>query len=171
MIFNTSATHALRAMAYLAAHPQAEATLGRDLAEEIQVPAHYLTKVLATLSRAGLLLASRGARGGYRLARAPREIALLEIVEPFEGKRVRPGCLLEPGRPCGDDAACSAHEAWSKVKTTYLGFLERTSLADIQEHGGPGDPPSGVPSRTRARAGVGSRGAGRRSSRSSRSSR
>jgi Rrf2 family protein len=168
VIFNTSATHALRAMAYLAAHPQAEATLGRDLAEEIQVPAHYLTKVLATLSRAGLLLASRGARGGYRLARTPREIALLEIVEPFEGKRVRPGCLLEPGRSCRDDAACPAHEAWSKVKTAYVGFLERTSLADIQEHGVPGGPPpgrgrGGVSRRTRARAGAARRGARSRS--------
>lgn len=170
MIFNTSATHALRAMAYLAAHPQDDATLGRELAEKIQVPAHYLTKVLATLSRAGLLSASRGARGGYRLARAPREIPLLEIVEPFEGKRVRPGCLLEPGRSCGDDAACSAHEAWSKVKTTYLGFLERTSLADIQEHGAPGGPPPGtarrgVSGRARARAGAGGRGARSRSPR------
>jgi Rrf2 family protein len=121
-------------MAHLAANPQVEATLGRDLAEEIQVPAHYLAKVLATLSRAGLVTAVRGARGGYRLARPPKKIALLEIVEPFEGKRVRPGCLLEPGRPCHDETACSAHGAWSKVKTSYLGFLERTTLADIQDH-------------------------------------
>lgn len=145
VIFSTSATHALRAMTYLAASVGEEVTLGRDLAEEIQVPAHYLAKVLATLARAGLLSATRGARGGYRLARAPRDIALLEIVEPFEGKRVRPGCLLEPDRPCRDAGACSAHGAWSRVKSTYLGFLERTSLADIQGHGGgrrrgPGSP-------------------------------
>lgn len=151
MIFNASATHALRAMAYLAAHPQADATLGRDLAEKIQVPAPYLTKVLAALSRAGLLLAARGARGGYRLARAPREIALLEIVEPFEGKRVRPGCLLQPDRSCGHAAPCSAHEAWSKVKTTYLGFLEGTTLADIQEHGGRGRQRPGAARRSASR--------------------
>lgn len=135
MIFNASATHALRAMAYLAARPRGEAVLGRDLAEAIEVPVHYLAKVLATLSRAGLLVASRGARGGYRLAKAPREIALLEIVEPFEGKRVRPGCLLQPDRPCSDHGACSAHGAWSKVKRTYLGFLEGTTLAGIQDQG------------------------------------
>ena len=138
MIFNASATHALRAMAQLAANPQVEAKLGRELAEEIQVPGHYLSKVLATLARSGLLTASRGAKGGYRLARPPREIALLDIVEPFEGKRVRPGCLLQPDRPCRDEAACSAHAAWSKVKATYLGFLEGTTLADIQGHAGLG---------------------------------
>jgi Rrf2 family protein len=152
MIFNASATHALRAMAHLAGNPPPKAKLGRELAEEIRVPSHYLSKVLATLARAGLLTASRGARGGYRLARSPRQIALLEIVEPFEGKRVRSGCLLQPDLPCRDEGACSAHPAWSKMKATYLGFLERTTLADIQGHDTPGTPPA--PSR-------GSRGHGR----------
>jgi Rrf2 family protein len=133
MIFSASATHALRAMTHLAASPRTEAMLGRDLADEIRVPTHYLAKVLAALARAGLLTAARGARGGYRLARPPNEIALLEIVEPFEGKRVRPGCLLQPDQPCHDEGACSAHGAWSKVKARYLEFLERTTLADIQE--------------------------------------
>jgi Rrf2 family protein len=156
MIFSASATHALRAMTHLAANPQVEAKLGRELAEEIELPSHYLAKVLATLARAGLLLATRGARGGYRLARSPRKIALLEIVEPFEGKRVRPGCLLQPDRACRDESACSAHAEWSKVKTTYLGFLERTTLADIQGHDAPGMPTA--PSR-------GGRGEGRGGSR------
>jgi Rrf2 family protein len=141
MIFSASATHALRALAHLAGSGAAGATLGRELADEIEVPSHYLAKVLATLARAGLLSASRGARGGYRLARPAERITLLEIVEPFEGKRVRPGCLLRPDRECSERAACSAHAAWSGVKRTYLGFLERTTLADIQAGALPLAPP------------------------------
>ncbi len=132
MIFSASATHALRALAHLAANEGEAAMLGRDLASEVRVPGHYLAKVLATLARAGVLTASRGVRGGYRLARPAGEIALIEIVEPFEGKRVRPGCLLLADRPCREDGPCSAHAAWSKVKTAYSSFLERTTLADIQ---------------------------------------
>lgn len=132
MILSSSATHALRALAYLAANEREAATLGRDLAEKVQVPAHYLAKVLATLARTGVLSASRGARGGYRLARPARRIRLMEIVEPFEGKRARPGCLLRPGEPCGKGHGCSAHPAWSGVKAAYLDFLETTTLADIQ---------------------------------------
>jgi len=132
MIFSASATHALRALAHLAANEGDEATLGRDLASKVQVPSHYLAKILATLARAGVLTASRGVRGGYRLARRADEIALIEIVEPFEGKRVRPGCLLLPDRPCRDDGACSAHAAWGEMKAAYLNFLEKTTLADIQ---------------------------------------
>jgi Rrf2 family protein len=132
MIFSTSTTHALRALAHLASRPGGEVVLGRELAREVGIPAPYLAKVLATLARAGVLTASRGARGGYRLARPPEEIALIEVVEPLEGKRVRPGCLLRPGEPCDEEAACAAHGAWSTVKVVYTSFLETTTLADIQ---------------------------------------
>ncbi len=132
MIFSASATHALRALVHLAANEGEEAMLGRDLAGRVRVPAQYLAKVLATLARVGLLTASRGVRGGYRLARRPDQITLIEIVEPFDGKRVRPGCLLIPEKPCRIDGPCSAHAAWGKVKAAYLDFLERTTLADIQ---------------------------------------
>ncbi len=136
MIFSTSVTHALRALAYLAANEGQGAMLGRDLAKEVGIPAHYLAKVLATLARAGVLTATRGVRGGYRLARPAREIKLMEVVEPFEGKRTRPGCLLRPDQPCrtgtGSHGSCSAHAAWSDVKETYLEFLATTTLADIK---------------------------------------
>src|SRR5512136_1512589 len=141
MIFGASATHALRALAHLAASGGEEATLGRDLARKVRVPPHYLAKVLATLARTGVLTASRGVRGGYRLARPARQIKLMEIVEPFEGKRSRPGCLLRPHEPCREDAPCPAHAAWSGVKAAYSGFLETTTLADIQEVDG--DQPKG----------------------------
>jgi Rrf2 family protein len=135
MIFSTTATHALRALAVLAADDGEEAVLGRNLATRIGVPSHYLAKVLAVLARGGILTASRGARGGYRLARPPEEIRLIEIVEPFEGKRVHPGCLLWPDQPCREDGACGAHAAWSGVKTAYTKFLETTRLAEIRGGG------------------------------------
>jgi len=132
VILSASATHALRAIAFLAGSPGEEAMLGRDLARKVGIPAHYLSKVLAALARAGVLSASRGAKGGYRLARPASRIKLFEVVEPFEGKRARPGCLLRPGKPCRPSSACSAHQAWSGVKERYVDFLERTTVEDIQ---------------------------------------
>jgi Rrf2 family transcriptional regulator, iron-sulfur cluster assembly transcription factor len=132
MILSASATHALRAVAWLAAHERDEAALGRDLARRVRLPADYLAKVLRRLVRAGVVTASRGARGGYRLARPAAEIRLIEVILPFEGKRAKPGCLLRPNRPCRDSGACSAHGSWTGVKTTYSRFLEETTIADIQ---------------------------------------
>lgn len=154
MIFGASATHALRALAHLAADGRADAKLGRDLAREVGVPPHYLAKVLATLARAGVLTATRGVRGGYRLARPANEITLLEILEPIEGKRLRPGCLLRPDEACSEDGACSAHGAWGGVKAAFSTFLESTTLADIR--GGVVPPPQRGRRTKRARPSHGS---------------
>jgi Rrf2 family protein len=132
VIFSASATHALRAVAALAANEGDAPVLGRELARKVKVPADYLAKVLATLVRAGVVTASRGVKGGYRLARPAARIRLVEVVLPFEGQRARPGCLLRPARPCRDSSACSAHGAWGAVKKTYSEFLERTTVEDIQ---------------------------------------
>jgi Rrf2 family protein len=132
MIFSASATHALRAVALLAARQGEGAVLGRALAKKVSVPADYLSKVLAALARAGVLSASRGVKGGYRLARPAARIKLIEVVRPFEGKRLRPGCLLRPERPCRDSVACSAHGSWADVKRTYSDFLEKTTVEDIK---------------------------------------
>jgi Rrf2 family protein len=131
--FSASTTHALRAMAWLAAHADGEAVLGRDMARKLKIPPDYLSKVLATLARSGVITASRGAKGGYRLARAPERIKLVEVVTPFEGKRAKAGCLLRPDRPCRDSAACSAHTSWGGVNEAYRNFLENTTVADIQD--------------------------------------
>ncbi len=131
--FSASTTHALRAMAWLAAHDEGEAVLGRDMARKLKIPPDYLSKVLATLARSGVLKASRGAKGGYRLARAPERIKLVEVVTPFEGKRARSGCLLRPDRPCRDSGACSAHTTWGGVNEAYREFLEKTTVADIRD--------------------------------------
>lgn len=133
MTFSASTTHALRAVAWLAAHEGSEAILGRDLARKLKIPPDYLSKVLATLARTGVLAASRGAKGGYRLARDPARIKLVEVVTPFEGTRVRSACLLRPDRPCRDTGACSAHTSWGSVNEAYRTFLERTTVADIRD--------------------------------------
>lgn len=131
--FSASTTHALRAVALLATRSDGQAVVGRDLARKLQIPPDYLLKVLATLARCGILTASRGASGGYRLARAPERIKLLEVVTPFEGERARAGCLLRPDRPCRDSGACSAHASWGGVNEAYRDFLEKTTVADIRD--------------------------------------
>ncbi|MGC4001352.1 MAG: Rrf2 family transcriptional regulator [Anaeromyxobacter sp.] len=132
MTFSASTTHALRAVAWLASSA-GEAVLGRDLARRLKIPPDYLSKVLATLARAGVLSATRGAKGGYRLARPAERIRLVEVVTPFEGKRARTGCLLRPDRPCRGSSTCSAHVSWEGVNETYRAFLEKTTVADIKE--------------------------------------
>jgi Rrf2 family iron-sulfur cluster assembly transcriptional regulator len=111
--------------------PEGTSILGRDLAKQDGIPANYLSKILWTLGNAGIIDATRGNGGGYRLKRKAAEIMLFEIVELFDRDRAKIACFLGGGRECEDSNACTAHEAWRNVRFNYLDFLHTTSLADI----------------------------------------
>ena len=135
-MLSTTAQYALRALALLAREPRGAATLGRDLARAGDIPENYLSKLLWQLKNAGLITATRGSRGGYKLAKAAGQIRLIDIVEVFDALGVRPSCLMGQGE-CNEQHACSAHDAWKKVRDVYVDFLQSNTLADISGRSSP----------------------------------
>ncbi len=150
-MLSVTTEHALRALVELARLPAGSWILGRELARRARIPANYLAKILLMLRNAGLVEAMRGQRGGYRLAKAPKEIFLVQVVDLFEGVRSRPGCFLGESHACTDQEACSAHALWKHVRQAYLDFLTRTTIADIGQTHQPAPRPRGR-RRTVARA-------------------
>jgi Rrf2 family iron-sulfur cluster assembly transcriptional regulator len=131
MLSDTS-RYALRALVCLSRTGGAKQRIqARELAGTVDVPEAYLAKVLGVLSRAKVVQGTRGVGGGYTLARSPKKIKLIQVVELFEGVRTRPLCFFGGDRRCSDDNACTGHSAWKIVWTTYTDFLERTSLAEL----------------------------------------
>src|SRR5262245_4886186 len=98
-MFSQTVEYALRAMAHLAsAAPEACTT--QEIAETTKVPAAYLSKVLQSMRRAGLIHSRRGVGGGVKLARPPKKISLLDVinaVEPLERSILLPPKLRSPG--------------------------------------------------------------------------
>lgn len=130
-MLSTTSQYALRALSHLAAL-SGEVVLGRDLAESVEIPANYLSKVLLTLRNAGLVDTVRGSGGGYRLGKPAEEIHLIDVVELFEEvSRVKPSCFLGRTRACSESTSCTAHSAWRSLQGAYLQFLVSTSLAAI----------------------------------------
>ena len=115
----------------LAALPEGKVILGRDLAARANIPQNYLSKILLALGGAGIIDATRGVRGGYKLQRRPDHVRLVEVVELFDKPRTGNGCLLAGDHVCSDDTPCEAHHAWRDVKRAYLDFLEHTTLATL----------------------------------------
>lgn len=128
--------------------------LGRELAEEAEIPANYLSKILVALRNAGIVATARGSGGGYWLLRPPDAVHLVDIVELFDGPASHTTCVLGHHRSCDSKNPCSAHEAWQKVRLAYAEFLEATTLAQIAAHrvhrptpGGPAEVVSIQPAR------------------------
>jgi Rrf2 family protein len=130
-MLSTTSEHALRALTHLARLPDGASLLGRELAEQADIPANYLSKILWTLGHAGLIDATRGNGGGYRLKRSAAEIRLFEIVDLFDRDRTKLACFLTGTRRCEEGERCAAHDAWRGVRTAYIDFLHSTTLADI----------------------------------------
>lgn len=130
MISRTS-EYALRAMVHLARNADDWPIPGRQIAESTGIPSKYLGALLRALVRAEVLKSSRGAGGGFRLARPAKEIKLWEVFAPFEP-------ILANRRPCpfgkeicSDDDPCEGHSEWKLVREAYEGFLEKNSIYDV----------------------------------------
>lgn len=130
-MLSTTSQYALRALSHMAGRPE-EAVLGRDLAESVEIPANYLSKLLLVLRNAGLVSATRGSGGGYRLSRSADDIHLIDVVELFEEiSRTKPSCFLGRTRLCSETTPCNAHSSWRSLQVAYVKFLVSTPLSEI----------------------------------------
>jgi Rrf2 family protein len=133
-VLTKTGLHAVRAMVALAQVPDGGYAGAARVARAIGAPQNYLGKLLQTLAQEGLVHSQKGLGGGFRLARDPRHITLLDVVEPIERISRWSGCLL--GHPeCSDEAACALHQRWKAVRDAYLRLLTRTTIADLLAQG------------------------------------
>jgi Rrf2 family cysteine metabolism transcriptional repressor len=126
---STKGRYGTRSMLELALRRGQGPVLIKDVAEAQQIPVKYLEHVLTLLRVAGLVKAYRGPRGGYVLARAPKDIDLREILEALEGPLALVHCVEIPDE-CPRYATCITQDIWgeltSKIREVMEGYtLER----------------------------------------------
>ena len=123
--------YSLRAALHLAeAWDRAGYVKIRDVASAMALPRSYTPQVLGLLARGGIAEAKAGPGGGYRLAKAPEEISILDVVQAAEGELRSTTCILRGG-PCRWEAACAAHEFWARASDVFIETLARSSLRDL----------------------------------------
>ncbi len=131
MILSDTAEYALRAVLYVARTATPERpTRADEIAQALVVPRTYLSKILHTLTKHGVLRSARGPQGGFQLAEGPETLMLARIVETFDPLELRRRCLL--GRPeCSDTNPCPAHSRWKGIGDQVRAFFLKTSVADL----------------------------------------
>jgi len=129
--FSRRGDYVLRSAIRLArAYDAPEPTKLREISAEMDVPRSFVSQILGDLLRAGLAVSSFGAHGGYRLARAPETVSLLEVIEAGEGPLVADQCALGQG-PCYWQAVCPLHETWVIATSALRSALATTTLAEL----------------------------------------
>jgi len=108
---------------------------GREIAARERLPADYVEQILLRLRRAGVITSTRGARGGYALARPPQEISIRAVIHASELETFDLHCVSHPVESdrCSASHSCSIRPVWVLLQTRIDDVLESVCLADLLE--------------------------------------
>ena len=104
------------------------------IAAEEDLPRAYLEQLVVSLREAGLVVSTRGAHGGYELARPPQEIAMSVVLRALEGPIAPMICASddpEHATTCDRSARCTVNVLWVRVRDAITSTLDAMSLADL----------------------------------------
>ena len=138
MLFSTKAEYGVRLMVELGRQPGSSPVSLSAVAEAERLPLSYLEHLVARLRKAGLVNSTRGAHGGYTLARPAEEITMNEVVEALEGQIAPMECFHETPEgkvSCSHeddgDRLCATKLLWTRVQGGVSRALTGTTLAEL----------------------------------------
>lgn len=132
MRLSTRSRYGTRLMLELALHYQEEPVFLKDIAREEEISEKYLSQLVIPLRASGLINSSRGAHGGYRLARSPALITMKDIIQALEGHLSPVECVKNPS-VCGRVSGCVTRSVWERLDTRISETLDSISLKDLIE--------------------------------------
>jgi Rrf2 family cysteine metabolism transcriptional repressor len=105
-----------------------------EIAAEEDLPRAYLEQLVVSLREAGLVTSTRGAHGGYELARPPETISMAQVLRALEGPIAPMLCASddpEHANLCDRSARCTVNVLWVRVRDAVAGALDSMTLADL----------------------------------------
>jgi Rrf2 family transcriptional regulator, cysteine metabolism repressor len=143
MLFSTKAEYGVRLMVELGRQPSSAPVSLSVVAEAERLPLSYLEHLVAKLRNAGLVSSTRGAHGGYRLAKPAETITLDQVVEALEGQIAPMECFHETpegkvlcSHESDGDRTCATKLLWTRVQGGVSRALAGTTLEELVEFSG-----------------------------------
>jgi Rrf2 family protein len=132
--FSTKGEYGVRLMVQLGAHHGRGPASLAEIAAEEDLPRAYLEQLVTPLRDAGLVRSTRGARGGYELARDPGEIRMSEVLRALEGPLAPMVCASEDAEHaviCDRSSRCTVNVLWVRIRDAIAGTLDSMTLAEL----------------------------------------
>jgi Rrf2 family protein len=135
MRITTWAEYGLICALHLARRAERGPITGREIAGQERLPADYVEQILLRLRRAGIVSSTRGAHGGYSLARSAEEISVRDVIAASEHTTFDLHCVSHPvgEERCSASQNCSIRPVWVLLQQKIDGVLESVHLADLLE--------------------------------------
>jgi len=122
-------------LAHLAANPN-DVCSATDVASATGIAVPTVSKLLKSLARAELVTSTRGANGGYRLARPPQQISAADVIDALEGPVSITECSSSDS-DCEHEGVCSVGGAWQRINVAIRRALQDVTLNDLLRSNSP----------------------------------
>jgi Rrf2 family protein len=130
MQLTRAADYAVRVMIHLAAAAPGTRASRSELAGAVECPEQFLSKVLQSLTRAGLVISHRGNTGGFELPTGRRHASVLEVVEAIEGP-IRLNVCLNARGECPQAEWCPVYPIWMEAQNAMTAVLQKATVDEL----------------------------------------
>lgn len=134
--FSTRSEYGVRLMVELARHDGGGPVSLTELADHEALPRPYLEQLVVSLRESGLVSSTRGAHGGYELARDPEQIRMSDVIRALEGPIAPMVCASEDpahANLCDRTSFCNVNLLWVRVRDAVTYALDSLTLAELAE--------------------------------------
>lgn len=126
MLVTRKTDYAVRCVVYLAGDKDRVSSVSK-VSEAMHIPKTFLAKIVQKLARAGLVESLRGTNGGFRLAKRPSDISLLDIMKAIQGPAAINLCAVD-SRKCRLSGTCSVHPIWIHLREYVNTMLQEQTI-------------------------------------------
>jgi Rrf2 family protein len=132
-LLSKSCVYGIRASIFIASEAENGYISISQVAKELNLSSHFLTKILQELTSDNLLLSHKGPRGGVKFAKDTKEIKLIEIIGSIDGLDLFTECALGL-EGCGVYKPCPLHDNWTTHREALRELFEEENLYDLAEN-------------------------------------
>ncbi|WP_317856148.1 Rrf2 family transcriptional regulator [Chakrabartyella piscis] len=129
MKISTKGRYGIRMLLCLVFNYEKGTTSLKTIAREQNISEKYLEQIIGPLTKSGIVKSYRGAQGGYKLARSPKDITVGEVLEILEGTLSPVDCVDSYDCPHAD--LCVSLSLWGRIKDAIHEVVDNTTLADM----------------------------------------
>ncbi len=122
--------YAIQAALYLAKKPLGEYTLIREISKGLDIPHHYLGKIMQTLVKEGILISHKGPKGGLALSRKHSRMTIMDVITAIDGNDFTTKCIIG-FKKCDGTAKCPLCATWTNKRDKIKNISLRAPLLSV----------------------------------------
>ncbi|MFZ2322878.1 MAG: Rrf2 family transcriptional regulator [Ignavibacteriaceae bacterium] len=132
VFFSKKCEYGLQAILFMAAHENLCVCPAEEISSKLNIPKEFISKILQSLTESGIVESKKGKAGGFKLAKRPSKIKLIDIVDAIDGLESFNSCVLGFSN-CSPDNPCPVHDQWGTLRVKAYEMLSSETIDKFKE--------------------------------------